>query len=199
VPLLVSGRCVAALKIVCPPDTRTERFDACVKVLDALVRDYATRNAEFLSEAVRPELQDTEDASEALDQPTQTANNHRQIIQRAVEYIEAKLADPRLSVADVARHLGLHADYLSNCFVRRTGQRMTYYIADRRTERAKNLLVATRWTIKRIAERCGFANTNWFSHVFRTHAGMTPGEFRKADSSKATAPTKEILDSLSIS
>ena len=56
---------------------------------------------------------------------------------------------------------------------------MSRYIAVRRVELAKTLLVTTDWQIKRIARETGHANPTWFSHVFGVHTGCTPGEHRR--------------------
>jgi LacI family transcriptional regulator len=49
-----------------------------------------------------------------------------------------------------------------------------------RIEHAKQLLRASDLKLETISERCGFANSQRFSIMFRQHAGMPPGRFRRS-------------------
>ena len=195
VPCVCRGRCVAALNAVSPPSKTEQDFESCIQVLDAVVRDFMTRHLDFLSEALPCSPGPDDEGDPGADVPEK--REHHPKVGQAIEYIEAHLADPGLSVRRVARHLELHADYLSNLFTRQTGQRMAYYIATRRTERAKNLLETTPWRVKRIASECGFANPNWFCRVFGAQTGTTPTEYRSGRNNSEQISTTEILDSLS--
>jgi transcriptional regulator GlxA family with amidase domain len=156
-----------------------------------------TRHQDFLSEAL-PCSHGSDDEGDPGAAAAEKRKHHPKVAQ-AIEYIEAHLADPGLSVRKVARHLELHADYLSNLFAGQTGQRMVYYIATRRTERAKNLLKTTPWRVKRIASECGFANPNWFCRVFGAQTGTTPSAYRNGHNNAQQVSTTGILDSLSSS
>ena len=72
-----------------------------------------------------------------------------------------------------------NASYLAHLFSQQLHLRMSKYIAQRRIDRAKNLLLDTDWQIKRVALECGFANPDWFSHTFHEHSGVTPTEYRQ--------------------
>ena len=67
-------------------------------------------------------------------------------------------------------------------FAQEVGMRMSRYIATRRIELAKKLLISTHWQIKRIAYESGHSNPDWFSQVFRAHTGMTPRDYRRTAS-----------------
>lgn len=100
-------------------------------------------------------------------------------IQRAIDYIDQNLADPRTNVASVARALGVNATYLSHIFSEGTGTRMSRYIAGRRVQLAKKLLATTDWQVKRVAFETGHSNADWFSQVFHAYTGMTPCAYRR--------------------
>ena len=52
------------------------------------------------------------------------------------------------------------------------------YLSSYRLEQAKKLLEQDYWKITEIAEKCGYANANYFAKVFRDSTGMTPVEYR---------------------
>ena len=54
------------------------------------------------------------------------------------------------------------------------------YLSGYRLEKAKKLLEQDYMKITEIAEKCGYANANYFSKVFREGTGMTPLEYRSA-------------------
>lgn len=182
VPMVPDGRCRAVLQLACPDNMPEDAFEELVEVLDVLVREFVAREGELLFRLL-PAEHETETPTAA---PASSANgatevppNHRKVTD-ALERIENRLSDPKLSVSGLARELGIHSDYLANLFAKQVGQRMSCYIAARRVQRAKNLLELTDWQIKRIAHECGFAHPNWFYRVFRDRAGLTPGEYRRA-------------------
>jgi len=52
-------------------------------------------------------------------------------------------------------------------------------------EEAKRLLSSTELSIKAISMRTGFANSRYFTQVFRTRVGVAPGQFRHASRGKS--------------
>ena len=54
------------------------------------------------------------------------------------------------------------------------------YLSSYRLERAKRLLEQDYMKITEIAEKCGYANANYFAKVFRDSVGMTPVEYRES-------------------
>jgi transcriptional regulator GlxA family with amidase domain len=137
--------------------------------------------ADFLARLVgaQPSASETHAAPPQLDdKPTERSVKHPQVCE-ALEYIEEHLSDPKLTIREIAHRLGFDPDYLSRLFNEQVGQRMGPFITARRMQRAKHLLASTTWQIKRVARESGYANPNWFSHVFHTHTGMTPCEYRR--------------------
>jgi LacI family transcriptional regulator len=47
-----------------------------------------------------------------------------------------------------------------------------------RLERAKQLLTETNLPVSSVAEKCGFSEAKYFSHVFHARLGLTPGQYR---------------------
>jgi AraC-like DNA-binding protein len=158
-----------------------EEFEHHVELLDILVRDFVSAEADFLSRLVRREQEAAESDTPLPPGPgtlPQGQAVHPQVL-KAIDYIQEHLSDPKLTIARIAFALDIHPDYLGHLFAAQVGQRMGQFIIAKRVELAKTLLATTDWQIKRIAYETGYANPNWFCHVFIVHTGLTPGECRK--------------------
>jgi AraC family transcriptional regulator len=82
-------------------------------------------------------------------------------------------------VAELARICGFSTHYFARLFHRTTGQQLSRYLADWRTDRANFLLSQTELPLKEIAFRLGFSNAANFSTAFRKDMQMPPGQFRR--------------------
>jgi AraC-like DNA-binding protein len=180
IPVVHDGRHLAVIKLVCPATTSEAEFERYVELLDLLVRDFASSEADFLAR-----MPDVAPAAFGLNTPGARPGNrpkqgygHPQVA-RTLQYVEQQLANPKLSVVGIARQIGVHPNYLSHLFAEQTGERLIRLIALRRIERAKGLLASTPASINRVARAVGFANPNWFSYVFRALTGLTASGYRK--------------------
>ncbi len=182
VPVVWKDHCLAAYQLVCPKEAYDDStdFERLVELLDVIVDRFMASESDYLEKA-EPEP----DASPlpagngiGLDEVGLKVPSHPQVL-RAMEYVIEHLTDPNLSVANVARTLGVNATYLAHLFSEQLGTRMSRFIARRRVERAKKLLLTTSWQIKRIAFECGYSNPDWFSQVFQTYTGQSPSIFRR--------------------
>jgi AraC-like DNA-binding protein len=59
------------------------------------------------------------------------------------------------------------------------------YIAARRVERAKRMMIISTESLTEIALNCGFADQSHLNRQFRRAVGVTPGQWRR---SSASAP-----------
>lgn len=100
----------------------------------------------------------------------------------AVAYINAHYADCDLKLPDVLEHLGVSRSYFSTVFKEKTGQSFVEYLTNLRMEKAKEYLRETGLCTYEIAERIGFADPHYFSLTFRRRTGMTPRQYREAES-----------------
>jgi AraC family transcriptional regulator len=99
-------------------------------------------------------------------------------IKRVLKYIDAHLAE-HMSVQTVAREVRLGPSYFSRTFRRSFGQPFMRFVACKRIERARRMMVATDFRLCEIALFCGFADQAHFSRVFLYHAGQTPARWRR--------------------
>lgn len=84
----------------------------------------------------------------------------------------------KISVAGLAKDLGLSPDYLSHLFVEVEGMTLSEYIRDARIRLAKDLLANSSRSIAEIAAFLCYSSQSYFSNVFRDAVGMTPKEYR---------------------
>jgi AraC-like DNA-binding protein len=90
----------------------------------------------------------------------------------AKAYIEARLTDPDLTAARIARAAGISERHLSRVFAA-SGTSVPRYLLTRRLDRARALLRAGGATSAAdVAARCGFGSAGHFSHAFKEHFGV---------------------------
>lgn len=181
IPIVCEDRCLAVVKLAGPASLDMSELKRVVDIMELLTREFVASQAGFLKRVpggITAEQTTATLAQFQDDKRIATSQTHPQIT-HALEYITAHLSEPRLTVAKVASVLDMCPTYLSEVFVEQVGQRMSSYIAARRVELAKTLLVSTDWQVKRIAFETGHANANWFCHIFSVHTGLTPGEYRE--------------------
>jgi AraC-like DNA-binding protein/mannose-6-phosphate isomerase-like protein (cupin superfamily) len=100
-------------------------------------------------------------------------------LQPVLTLIESELANPNLSVADMATEMDVSEVYLRTLFRRQFGISPIKYLRRQRIDRACSFLRETVIPIRIIAEKCGFREVQFFHRVFRDMTGITPGEYRK--------------------
>ena len=71
--------------------------------------------------------------------------------------------------------------HLSRLFHATTGFSFREYLSIVRLREAKKLLADEKYSISEIAQKCGFENGNYFSKVFRSKSGISPGKFRELE------------------
>ncbi|MCM3629562.1 response regulator [Paenibacillus glycanilyticus] len=99
-------------------------------------------------------------------------------VKEAIQYVDEHLDEP-VTMRDVADYLHMNASYFSVLFKEQTGLTFSDYLTRRRVQRAKELLTSTRLSINEIAEKAGYQTAKYFVKVFRSHEGVSPGQYRK--------------------
>lgn len=100
------------------------------------------------------------------------------IVQRAKLYISNHYREA-CTLQTVSAHVHVTPNYLSNLFKKETGIGFTNYVSQLRIDKAKSLLIGTRFRMVEIAEQTGFDNSSYFTAVFKQQNGISPSEFRK--------------------
>lgn len=136
----------------------------------------ATRTAELIALCLRmtegkappPKEEETEEDSRFL---------------VAKEFIEDNITQSP-TVAEVAAITHLSEKQLSRIFKDITGKTVADHIRQRRVAHIELLLLETNLSLSEISERMHFSSEYYFNRFFKTHAGMTPGAYRKSVSKK---------------
>ncbi len=95
--------------------------------------------------------------------------------------IEARLMDPQLDSAAVAKAAGISVRY-ANAVLAREGTSVRRLVQERRLERCRKALGDTMHahrTVSQIAFAWGFSDLTHFSRSFRAAYGMLPSEYRR--------------------
>jgi AraC family transcriptional regulator len=103
---------------------------------------------------------------------------------RVIDYIEERLG-AKLTVKDIAGAIELSKSHFTRAFKSTLGSSPMVYIAARRVERAKRMMIISTESLTEIALNCGFADQSHLNRQFRRAVGVTPGQWRR---SSASAP-----------
>jgi transcriptional regulator GlxA family with amidase domain len=85
----------------------------------------------------------------------------------------------KISLEEIAGVSGLSAPYFSTIFREEMGENLSNYLNRLRVEKAAIMLITTNMSINKIAVSCGFNDQSWFSKIFKTTLGLTPGKYRE--------------------
>lgn len=100
-------------------------------------------------------------------------------IERVIDALERRYAEPGLTLAAIARVAAMHPSACSRFFTRTTGQTLMAYLAQVRIGHACRLLGETSRPIVDIAFDCGFGTISNFNRCFRELRGRSPRDYRK--------------------
>jgi RpiB/LacA/LacB family sugar-phosphate isomerase len=99
-------------------------------------------------------------------------------LQRVFAHVREKLAD-EVSVAELAKTVGMSQYYFSKLFKTSTGTTPHQYVMRQRVERAQELLRQGRTPLADVATQVGFETQSHFTSVFRHLVGITPKRYRE--------------------
>lgn len=85
-----------------------------------------------------------------------------------------------ISVSELAKEANYHPDHFSRLFLKNIGVRPLDYLKSKRIERSQFLLATTDMTFYQIANELGFESQAYFSRVFKSLTGFTPGQYKKS-------------------
>lgn len=105
-------------------------------------------------------------------------SGYGRIVRDVMDYIAKHYGEENLSTARIAEHFHFSQTYMNVLFKQETKVTLKQYLSSYRLEKAKQLLEHDYGKVTEIAEKCGFANANYFAKVFREATGMTPMEYR---------------------
>lgn len=95
---------------------------------------------------------------------------------RIEEYLHNNYSH-NIDLSDVAKHVGLHPNYVSSVFKQETGSTIMSVLRNIRVDQAKKLIFMKKYRIKDIAHMVGFLDENYFSSVFKRLEGCLPSDY----------------------
>jgi AraC-like DNA-binding protein len=102
---------------------------------------------------------------------------HALPLRKAESYIRENYTR-KVSLKEVAEVSGLSAPYFSTVFKEEMGENLSSYLNRLRVDRAAELLLDTDLSLSEIAGSCGFEDQSWFSKIFKSYTGLSPGRYR---------------------
>ena len=101
---------------------------------------------------------------------------------KLTEYIQAEYSHD-ISLESVSDALSMSPSYVGLVFRRVGGTSFLKYLTDARIAEVKRLLLTTSLPLREIGMRVGIENQNTLIRTFKKTEGITPGQFRVANSS----------------
>ncbi len=99
-------------------------------------------------------------------------------VARALSYMARQSAE-KLSVPEIAKHVGVGRQTLERGFVKSLGRTINEELIRHRISKLKRLLVESEESIKELSVKVGFGTTANMFPMFKRHTGMTPKEYRE--------------------
>lgn len=106
-------------------------------------------------------------------------------VELAMEYIRNHFQED-LTVAKLARYVGLNRSYLTTVFQNTINMSPQQYLMRFRMERAAKMLQEKNLTVGEIARSCGYPDPLTFSKAFKRTLGVTPSQYRREGEANAS-------------
>ncbi len=159
-PVMLSGRLAAVLYFGAASPEKT-------------LGNNTGRYARFAAEFIRLELEIF-----LAEHPERPGRGEAFYLEQCQAYIDRQYTE-NIGLADLAQRLNTNANYLGGLLKRARGATFRELLTERRMAEARILLRLHRHlTIREIAFRCGFSDSNYFSTVFKRSCGESPAAFR---------------------
>ena len=107
-----------------------------------------------------------------------TRSGFSALTERILEYIRENYRRP-LTLKSIADAMAYSVQHCDQVFKKDVGVSVVRYLIDYRVARVKEFLIENVLSLKEIAERTGFGESNYLSRQFRQRTGYTPLRFRK--------------------
>jgi len=109
----------------------------------------------------------------------ETNNRKEDYVKKAQEYIAMNYSN-RISIAEVAQHVGLDRTYLYSLFIGQLNMSPQKYLINYRMEKACELMLTTSLPVSAVARSVGYEDQFLFSKTFKKIKGISPRVFRKS-------------------
>lgn len=107
--------------------------------------------------------------------------NGNRVIEQAAAYIKENFSSD-ITLSDMAKKFSVSPEHFSRMFKKETGLGFSKYLNSLRLQYAEQLLKsADGQNITKVAESCGFEDSNYFSKKFKEAYGVSPKKVQKKE------------------
>ena len=152
--------------------TAYDRFDYAIEAMHIKAFDYLLKpwKEERLCEFINTAIENVR----SMQKTDSIVHSQKDIIK---DYIDRNYKKD-ISAKDVAGILGYSDVYFSKVFKQLFDDNFINYLTKIRIDRAKLLLKDVSFNIKEVGKSVGYADSNYFTKVFKRSVGMSPSEYR---------------------
>ena len=152
--------------------TAYDRFDYAIEAMHIKAFDYLLKpwKEERLCELINTAIENVR----GMQKTDSIVHSQKDVIK---DYIDRNYKKD-ISAKDVAGILGYSDVYFSKAFKQLFDDNFINYLTKIRIDRAKVLLKDISFNIKEVGKSVGYADSNYFTKVFKRSIGMSPSEYR---------------------
>ena len=152
--------------------TAYDRFDYAIEAMHIKAFDYLLKpwKEEKLFELINTSIENVR----SMQKTDGIVHSQKYVIK---DYIDRNYKKD-ISAKDVAGILGYSDVYFSKVFKQLFDDNFINYLTKIRIDRAKVLLKDVSFNIKEVGKSVGYADSNYFTKVFKRSVGMSPSEYR---------------------
>ena len=152
--------------------TAYDRFDYAIEAMHIKAFDYLLKpwKEEKLFELINLAIENVR----SMQKTDSIVHSQKDVIK---DYIDRNYKKD-ISAKDVAGILGYSDVYFSKVFKQLFDDNFINYLTKIRIDRAKLLLKDVSFNIKEVGKSVGYADSNYFTKVFKRSVGMSPSEYR---------------------
>lgn len=152
--------------------TAYDRFDYAIEAMHIKAFDYLLKpwKEERLCELINTAIENIR----SMQKTDSIVHSQKDVIK---DYIDRNYKKD-ISAKDVAGILGYSDVYFSKVFKQLFDDNFINYLTKIRIDRAKLLLKDVSFNIKEVGKSVGYADSNYFTKVFKRSIGISPSEYR---------------------
>lgn len=152
--------------------TAYDRFDYAIEAMHIKAFDYLLKpwKEERLCELINTSIENVR----SMQKTDSIVHSQKDVIK---DYIDRNYKKD-ISAKDVAGILGYSDVYFSKVFKQLFDDNFINYLTKIRIDRAKVLLKDVSFNIKEVGKSVGYADSNYFTKVFKRSIGISPSEYR---------------------
>ena len=152
--------------------TAYDRFDYAIEAMHIKAFDYLLKpwKEEKLCELINTAIENVR----SMQKTDSIVHSQKDVIK---DYIDRNYKKD-ISAKDVAGILGYSDVYFSKVFKQLFDDNFINYLTKIRIDRAKVLLKDVSFNIKEVGKSVGYADSNYFTKVFKRSIGISPSEYR---------------------